>query len=197
MTDYLDLPAITAEWMENRPFGGFPILFADPAWNFSSNSKEKPGKNARRHYDTMSIAQMCAMPVKALAAKDALLCLWVTSPFAEQAFKVVKAWGFQYKTQLTWPKNTVATGYWARGQHELLYVCRRGLFPCERPALFPTSIIPGKTRGHSVKPDWPQQIVEARFPDLPKTELFARQQRPGWTASGNETTKLNPNEGSN
>lgn len=188
MTDLLALSA--NEVSAVRPYGGFKIVSADPAWNFSGNSIAKPGKNARKHYDCMSIAQICAIPVSDLVADDALLLMWVTSPFAEQAFKVVKAWGFKYKSQLTWPKNTVAHGYWARGAHEILYICRRGKFPCEMPALFPTSIIPGKTREHSRKPDWVAEVVEKRFPEMPKLELFARTARPGWTALGNQTDKF-------
>ena len=186
-----DLSNLTPSQINDiRPFGGFPIIYADPAWNFSGNSKAKPGKNARQHYDCMPLADICAIPVRELAAKDALLLMWVTSPFAELAFKVVSAWGFRYKSQLTWPKNTVAHGYWARGAHEILYICRRGKFPCEMPALFPTSIIPGRAREHSRKPEWVAEKVEARFPDLPKLELFARTARPGWTALGNQTNKF-------
>lgn len=173
-----------------RPFGGFDIVYADPAWNFSGNSKAKPGKNARQHYDCMSVAEICAIPVRDLVADNALLLMWVTVPFAELAYRVVKAWGFKHKSQLTWPKNTVAHGYWARGAHELVYICRRGKFPCEMPALFPTSIIPGKVRGHSRKPDWVAEIVEKRFPEMKKLELFARTARPGWVALGNQTDKF-------
>ena len=186
-----DLRAITTHHVtEMRPYGGFPIIYADPAWNFSGNSAAKPGKNARQHYDCMSIKDICAIPVRSLAADNALLLMWVTAPFAELAFRVVKAWGFAYKSQLTWPKNTVAHGYWARGAHEILYICRRGKFPCEMPALFPTSIIPGKARQHSRKPEWVAEVVEKRFPDMPKLELFARTARPGWTALGNQTDKF-------
>lgn len=186
-----DLRAITAHQInEVRPFGGFPIVYADPPWNFSGNSAAKPGKNARQHYPCMSIKDICAIPVRDLVAPDALLLMWVTSPFAEQAFSVVKAWGFTYKSQLTWPKNTVAHGYWARGAHEIIYICRRGKFPCEMPALFPTSIIPGRAREHSRKPDWVAEVVENRFPDMPKLELFARTARPGWAALGNQTDKF-------
>lgn len=186
-----DLRHITAEDIAAiRPHGGFPIGYADPAWNFSGNSKAKPGKNARQHYDCMSIDEICAIPVRDLMADNALLLMWVTSPFAEMAFRVVNAWGFKYKSQLTWPKNTVAHGYWARGAHEILYICRRGKFPCEMPALFPTSIIPGKAREHSRKPEWVAETVEKRFPDMPKLELFARTARQGWTVLGNQTDKF-------
>lgn len=186
-----DLRTLTAHHVaEISPYGGFPIVYADPAWNFSGNSKDKPGKNARQHYDCMPIGDICAIPVRDMVADNALLLIWVTSPFAELAFRVVKAWGFKYKSQLTWPKNTVAHGYWARGAHEILYICRRGKFPCEMPALFPTSIIPGKARQHSRKPEWVAEIVEKRFPDMPKLELFARTARPGWTALGNQTDRF-------
>jgi len=187
----LDLRNLTPSIINDiRPFGGWPIIYADPPWDFSGNSKDKPGKNARAHYPTMKVPDIAALPVKTLAADDALLLMWVTAPFAELAFKVVKAWGFQYKSQLTWPKSNVAHGYWARGAHELLYICRRRRFPCELPALFPTSIIPGRTREHSRKPEWVAQIVESRFPDLPKLELFARAARPGWSVLGNQTDKF-------
>lgn len=170
-----------------RPAGGFSIVYADPAWDFSGNSKDKPGKNARRHYDCMKPADIAALPVRDMAADDALLLMWVTVPFAELAFKVVKAWGFAYKSQLTWPKQRIGTGHWARNRHEMLYICRRGKFPCERPALFPDSIIPGAQREHSRKPSWVHEIVEKRFPEVPKCELFGRASRPGWTVIGNQS----------
>jgi N6-adenosine-specific RNA methylase IME4 len=40
----------------------YRVLVADPAWDFKSNSKERPGRNARRHYDTMSLDEIAALP---------------------------------------------------------------------------------------------------------------------------------------
>lgn len=171
--------------------GGHEIMIADPAWNFSGNSVLRPGKNARRHYPCMSLDAICALPVKENAAPDALLLMWVTAPFAEMAFRVVKAWGFTYKSQLVWPKQRIATGYWARGRHELVYIARRGKFPCLRPALFPDSIIPGAQGVHSRKPMWLHDVIDARFPEARKLELFARAERPGWAAFGNEVDRFN------
>ena len=172
------------------PTGPFDIIYADPPRRFASNSVAKSGRNAMRHYDCMTIPDICAMPVAEIAARDALLLMWVTVPFAELAFSVVKAWDFACKSQLVWPKQRIATGYWARNQHELLYICRRGKFPCLRPALFPTSLIAGKQGVHSRKPEWVPGIVDARFPDARKIELFARASRPGWQVFGNEATRF-------
>lgn len=170
--------------------GGWQVIAADPAWRFSGNSDGKPGRNAMRHYPCMRFDEIKALPVRDIAAKDALLLMWVTVPFAHRADEIVQAWGFKTKSQLVWPKQRAATGYWAMNQHELLIIARRGRFPCERPALFPTSIIPGAQRDHSRKPEWPLDRVDDRFPDMRKLEMNARRQRAGWAVWGNETTKF-------
>lgn len=100
------------------------------------------------------------------------------------------AWGFRAKSRLVWDKGRIGTGYWARNQHEPLIVATRGRFPCPRPALFPTSIIPGERREHSRKPEWVQDVVDARMPDARRIELFARRQREGWTCWGNDADRF-------
>ncbi len=175
--------------MIDLPAGPFSVILADPPWRFQSNSAARPGRNARRHYDCMALPDICAMPVADIAARDALLLMWVTVPFAELAFDVVKAWGFRYKSQLVWPKESIGTGYWARNRHEIVYICRRGQFPC-RTALFPDSIIPGAQREHSRKPEWVHDMVDRMYMDLTKLEMFARRPREGWTVWGDQTDKF-------
>lgn len=182
-----DLRALTAvDIAAIRPFEGFSIILADPPWLFAANSEAKPGKGARRHYPCMKTAEICDLPIKALAAKNALLLLWGTVPMLPDALRVMHAWGFQYKSQLAWPKGKIATGYWARNAHEYVLIGRRGKFPCEKPALFPTSIIPGKAGKHSEKPTWVHERIEARHPEATKLELFARRARDGWSSLGNQ-----------
>lgn len=178
------------------PFSGFTpgyqIVIADPPWKFASNSKEKPGRNAMGHYDCMPLDEIKALPVRDLVAKDALLLMWVTVPFLELSLEVVKAWGFKYVSELMWPKDRVGTGFWVRNRHEPVLVCKRGKFPCPKPAPFADSIIPGAQREHSRKPETVHEQVEA-VPDwasLRKLEMFARRTRPGWDVWGNETTKF-------
>ncbi|RMC33742.1 MT-A70 family methyltransferase [Paracoccus alkanivorans] len=174
----------------NLPIGPFDVILADPPWRFASNSDAKPGRNARRHYDCMSLDEICALPVKDSAAKNALLLMWVTVPFAHMADQVVRAWGFRAKSQLIWCKQRIGTGYWVRNKHEICVLATRGRFPCPSPALFPTSIIPGEQRGHSRKPEWVQDVIDERLPDSRKLEMFARRPRGGWTVWGNEVEKF-------
>lgn len=174
----------------NLPAGPFDVILADPPWRFAANSAAKPGRSAHRHYECMRLADICALPVKQIAARDALLLMWVTAPFAHLAEDVVRAWGFRTKSQLVWVKQRIGTGYWARNQHEPLIVATRGRPPCPRPALFPTSIIPGVQREHSRKPEWVQEQVDARLPEARKLEMFARRPRAGWVVWGNQTDRF-------
>lgn len=170
------------------PAGPFSVILADPPWRFASNSAAKPGRNAMRHYQTMPVPEICALPVP--SAKDAILLLWATSPMLSQALQVMAAWGFRYKSQAVWVKSRIATGYWARNRHELLLIGTRGRFPCPKPTLFPDSVISAPTREHSRKPDEVHQRIEVAFPDLLKLEMFARAPRDGWTVWGNQTDKF-------
>lgn len=170
--------------------GGWQVILADPPWAFASNSVAKPGRNARRHYPTMPVEAIAALPMREIAAPAALLLMWVTVPFAHRADEVVRAWGFRTKSQVVWVKSRIATGYWARNRHELLVIATRGRFPCPRPALFPDSVIVAPTREHSRKPDAIHAVVDARLPDARRIELFARQPRPGWVCWGNDTARF-------
>ena len=165
----------------------FDVIVADPPWRFASNSAAKPDRNPRRHYPTMSVEEIAALPVQEVAAQSALLLLWVTGPLREATMSVPRAWGFRYESELVWDKGRIGTGYWTRGQHETLLICTRGRFPCPRP-LFPSSILRAPRREHSRKPDEVQERLDELYGDLARLELFARRERPGWTAWGDQTT---------
>ncbi len=168
----------------------FEVILADPPWRFASNSESRPGKNAMGHYACMKLDEIAALPVREVAARDALLLLWVTVPFVRLAFDVIDAWGFKYVSEVVWVKERIGTGFWVRNRHEPLLICKRGRFPCPKPALFPDSVIEGQQRQHSRKPDRVHEIVDDRLPGARKLEMFARETRPGWAAWGDETTKF-------
>lgn len=180
-----------------RQLGGpFDIILADPPWRFKSNSEKNPGRNAIGHYGCMELEDIAALPVGEIAAKDALLLLWVTVPFLPQGLDVARAWGFSYKSELVWVKDRPGTGFWARNRHEVVLICRRGKFPCRSKgenAPFPDSVISGQQREHSRKPDALHDMIDAVPQWVDRTsrlEMFARETRPGWTSWGNETTKF-------
>lgn len=145
------------------PLGPFAVILADPPWRFASNSEAKPGRNARRHYPTMATDDICALPVPAIAARDAALLLWATAPMLPDALNVMRAWGFRYVSHVAWIKPRIGTGFWARNRHELVLIGRRGAVPCPRP-LFPDSAVEAPTGAHSVKPAFVHKAAERGWP---------------------------------
>ena len=75
--------------------GKYNIIYADPPWHYESGKVQGAAEN---HYPTMSIDNLCALPVAELTAKDCALFLWATFPQLPEALRLIKAWGFQYKT---------------------------------------------------------------------------------------------------
>ena len=170
----------------------YSILVIDPPWKFASNSAAKPARNAMRHYPCMTDAEIASIPVEQIAAKHALLFLWVTVPILDRAMAIPPLWGFRYISSFVWPKGRIATGYWIRNQHELCLLYKRGRFP--RPdakAPFKTSLISGAVREHSRKPEHLQDEIDRIWPSARKLEMFARQTRLGWDVVGNEIERFN------
>lgn len=195
-----------------RPASGFAAIVADPPWHFRARTpletrNAQSARDAEKHYAVMSLADIKDMPVKALAAKDAHLFLWVTGPVLPQAFDVMAAWGFKYSAiAFTWIKLRrafdarqlrvlptlesdlhVGLGLTTRKNAEFCLLGRRG--SARRNAKNVREIILSPVREHSRKPDEAALRIE-RYCDGPYLELFARQSRPGWTSWGNETTKF-------
>ena len=158
----------------------YQIIYADPPWQY----KRTGGSSASRNYSTMTVKQICEMPVVDIAADNSLLFLWTTNSFLREAFDVVTAWGFEYKTCITWKKDRWGLGYWAWGQTEHCFLCARGKHTRITPPLLPT-IFEAKRTKHSKKPDAFRSVIE-KFPYTPRVELFARQKTEGWDVWGNE-----------
>ena len=181
---------LAATCNQSAPFPSdrrYAVLYADPPWHFNVYNEESGIESAAgNHYSTMSLEEICALPVLSLASADAALFMWTTVPHLRESFDVLVAWGFEYKTNIVWVKDKIGLGYFVRNQHELLLVATRGDMPSPSPANRPPSVISASRREHSRKPDEAYALIERMYPDLPKIELFARQARPGWAAWGNE-----------
>jgi len=173
---------------------GFDLIMADPPWRFSHRSpKGATAKAAGGQYETMTLAQIKAMPVPLIAAEDCLLWLWATNPMLPQAFDVMKAWGFTFKTAGHWSKKTVTgkqafgTGYILRCAGEPFLIGTRGRVKTSRSV---RSLIEGKVREHSRKPDEAFAAAEKLVPNARRIELFSRQEREGWDTWGHEVGKF-------
>jgi N6-adenosine-specific RNA methylase IME4 len=164
----------------------WPIILADPPWDYEISAPGREHSHPAQHYPVMSLADICALPVAELASESCVLFLWTTAPCREQAFEVIRAWGFAYKTSLVWDKEVMGMGHWVRGQHEDLLIASKGSPPLPPTESVPASVFRERRREHSRKPEASYRIIEAMYPDLPKIELFARQARSGWMAWGNE-----------
>ena len=149
----------------------------------------------------MSIDELCALPVESLAAKDCLLFLWATFPMLPEALRLIKAWGFSFKTvAFVWLKQNrksptwfYGLGCWTRGNVEICLLAKRGN-PKRHSASVHQFII-SPIGQHSKKPDVTRDKIVELAGDLPRVELFARQKIPGWDVWGNEVEcdlTLNP-----
>jgi len=184
--------AIKAETINQKeieaPSGKFRVLYADPPWSYG-NTQPDYQTEQRDHYPVMSMDELCAMPVKDIAADDAVLFLWVTSPILEDSFALIKAWGFRYKASFVWDKEKHNMGHYNSVRHEFLLVCTRGSCQPDVRKLYDSVVTETRTE-HSRKPQQFYEMIETIYTQGKKIEFFARNQREGWTSYGYETDKF-------
>ncbi len=169
----------------------YGIIYADPSWQYAEGTTT-PSRTIDNHYPPMALEEICGLPVDKLAGKDAVLFLWVPTPlFMEVVGPVLKAWGFNYKTQHVWDKRggRRGTGYWGQMDHEILVIASRGDAPPPEVAARFSSIHSEKATDHSRKPEEFRRRIEAMYPTVPRIELFAREAPEGWDVWGNESKK--------
>lgn len=157
-----------------------PVLYMDPPWQFKVWRESSAYGAALEHYPVMTLDELCALPIPACASDDAVLFMWTTAPMLREAFRVLDAWGFDFKTEMAWDKEVQGMGYWVRNQHEPLLIASRGDMPPPDPANKPVSVIRSRRGKHSEKPVEMYENIERMYPDLPKREFFARNWREGW-----------------
>lgn len=180
--------------------GTFRTVLADPPWQFMNRTgKMAPEHKRLSRYPTMPLRDICALPVDAVCSKTCHLYLWVPNALLAEGLEVMKAWGFDYKTNLVWQKirkdggpDGRGVGFYFRNVTELVLFGVRGknartLAPGRRQV----NSISTRKREHSRKPDELYEIIEACSPG-PYLELFARGTRPGWSAWGNQAENYKP-----
>lgn len=127
-----------------------------------------------------------------LADSDSALLLWVTYPQLQEAFKLIRAWGFSYKTvAFVWIKQNrsghgyfMGLGFWTRGNSEICLLATKG-HP-KRISKKVHQLVFSPLQEHSKKPDIVRKKIVELFGDLPRIELFARKKEKGWDVWGNE-----------
>ena len=175
----------------------YDIVYADPPWRFKNysddwNSGRPESRWVGNEYALMGADGIESLPVASIASDNCALFMWCTFPTIEQAFRVIKAWGFTYKTvAFTWIKTTksegkpaMGMGYWTRSNAEVVLLATKG-HP-KRVSASVGQVIMEPRREHSRKPDVTRERILQLMGDLPRVELFARQSTPGWDVWGNE-----------
>lgn len=175
----------------------YSIIYADPPWRYYTYSKKGLGRSAESHYRTMSKEKIQALPVPRISAKNSVLFLWAASPCLIEAFQLIEAWGYTYKTVgFTWLKQCrkseklfMGMGYYTRANAEYCLLATKGRI-LERKSHSILSAIISPIREHSRKPEEVRERIVKLFGELPRIELFARQTVAGWDCWGNETEKF-------
>ncbi len=179
--------------IDEVPLFRYGMIMADPPWQYENWSQAGEGKNAAQHYECRDLEWVKSLPVGPIAARDCILWLWATNPLLDQAFEVIKAWGFEFKTAGHWSKKTATgkqafgTGYILRCAGEPFLIATTG-DPWSAKNV--RSVIEGPVREHSRKPDEAFEAAERLAGDVPRIELFSRQERQGWDVMGNEVSKF-------
>ncbi|MFD4993961.1 MT-A70 family methyltransferase [Cellulosimicrobium cellulans] len=174
--------------------GGFKTILADPPWRFANRTgKVAPEHRRLDRYSTLSLDDICALPVSERAAKNAHLYLWVPNALLPDGLRVMEAWGFRYVSNVVWAKRRKdggpdgrGVGFYFRNVTELILFGVRGSMRTEAPARSMVNMIESRKREHSRKPDEQYPMIEAASPG-PYLEMFARQARAGWHAWGDES----------
>lgn len=186
--------AVRQERMAGRKAAPLPkdkyrVIYADPPWKYGdSRITLGSATGAEHHYPTMSLDEICAMPIRDLAADDSVLFLWATSPLLEDAFKVINAWGFKYKANFVWDKVRHNLGHYNSVRHEFLLIATNGSCTPDSSKLLDSVVELEKTDKHSEKPEEFRQIIDTLYTHGARLELFRRGGAPaGWSAWGNET----------
>ncbi|MEM1040875.1 MAG: MT-A70 family methyltransferase [Pseudomonadota bacterium] len=176
------------------PVRKYDLIMADPPWAFRLFDEETgAAKSAQAHYSCASLSDICDFPVASIARPDCLLWLWATNPMLDQAFTVLDAWGFTFKTAGTWVKMTkkgglaFGTGYRLRSANEPFLIATRGNPETTNGVC---SAIMATARQHSRKPDEAFDAAEQLMPHARRIELFSRQKMKGWDVWGDQTHRF-------
>jgi N6-adenosine-specific RNA methylase IME4 len=168
----------------------YKIITADPPWTYQDKSKSHGG-GAESHYKTMTVEDICNLPVSDLADEDCILFIWGTWTHNREIHQVIDSWGFEYKTiGFVWVKrynngkHFLGMGRWSRANTEYCLIAVKG--KPKRVNASVRQVVESVPEGHSKKPNEVMDRIVTLVGDLPRIELFARNKRDNWDSWGNE-----------
>lgn len=185
-----------ANVVKNRAYG---TILADPPWQFANRTgKMAPEHKRLNRYRTLTLQEIKEIPVSLVSGENSHLYLWVPNALLQEGLEVMRAWGFQYKTNIIWHKvrkdggpDGRGVGFYFRNTTEIVLFGIRGNLRTMAPGRTQVNIIRSQKREHSRKPDELYKIIEACSAG-PYLELFARGKRKNWDQWGNEVEGYSP-----
>jgi N6-adenosine-specific RNA methylase IME4/ParB-like chromosome segregation protein Spo0J len=188
-----------------QPGQRFKTIVIDPPWRWSDENPERDEDMYERGvpYATMTVPQIRdwvpttpggeplvtsvasgGRGVGDLGEDNSHLYLWITNARLEEGFALMRAWGYEYKTTLTWVKPRFGIGYYFRGQTEHVLFGVRGRQELLNRNTGTVFFADRGAGGHSSKPDEFYELVERTSPG-PWVDVFGRRHvRPGWAVIG-------------
>lgn len=169
----------------------FKVIYCDPPWAYRVYSRKGQGRSAENHYRTMQPEEIYALDIAGIADRDCALFLWVTFPCLLQGLEAIRRWGFTYKTLgFCWVKRCRkqtdrwfwGLGFWTRANPELCLLATKG--SPQRKEKGVHSLIDTPVQQHSKKPGEARKRIEQLMGNVPRVELFAREQHDGWFCAG-------------
>jgi len=171
--------------------GMYRIIYADPPWKYGNVMPDKFTEQGGE-YPLMTIDQICQIKVKEHIQENAVLFLWVTWPILEESFKIIKAWGFKYKTGWCWDKVKHVMGHYSSVRSELVLLGIKGSCPLDNKQLF-DNVFSIEREKHSAKPEYMRKIIDTIYPKGKALEMFFRGNKSKlserWSICGNEISK--------
>ena len=174
--------------IENEPIEigneKYDVIAIDPPWAYGRAYDPETSRVANPYpeMETKEIAKI-DLPEKS----DIVLFLWTTHAFIQDAFYLLKEWGYTYKATLVWDKEKMGMGSTVRMQCEFCLLAVKG-----KPIIQGSSerdIIRESRRQHSRKPESFYEMVD-RMCIGRKLDYFSREKREGWDVFGAETEKF-------
>lgn len=171
----------------------YKTIYADPPWQFQNRTgKIAPEYKRLNRYSTMSLEEICNLKVNQIADENSHLYLWIPNALIQEGLRVMKAWGFKYKTNLIWYKirkdggpDGRGVGFYFRNVTEIILFGIKGKIRTADPGRTQVNLLSTMKKKHSEKPIEFYNLIESCSPS-PRIELFARQKREGWDSWGNE-----------
>jgi N6-adenosine-specific RNA methylase IME4 len=172
-------------------------ILVDPPFSYERSVGQGVAAN---HYATMTDAQLAALPVGSLAARDAMLFFWCSGPTISRALWLCSQWGFKYKTMaFVWvktnrkdaPQSMGLGSYTLPGTEFVLLATKGHAAPLIIKRL--DQVVMHRRGGHSEKPAIFRELIDemtGHDQQLRKIELFSRTPADGsWSAWGDQITK--------